>query len=415
MTETSKIGVFMWFDKKIEAYANINYEINSIYCNKYNYGLIKSDVRRCPERKPHWERIPLLLEHFEDFDYLIWIDADAHFYIDSPPIKNVIDYYPDKLFIFSGDTDVSHMLTCEINSGFFIVKSNEESRNILIKWLNDEKLFESPKLSMRIFGSNKWNDQAVIRLMYSENILDLKDNSIVIQYGILQHFNKTDKLKSKKYGLIDKPFVYHCTNRSNMLFENRVKISKEYFTRIFTNKYKDLIHPKIQLSKSVIDDILLLNCENKKMLVFGLGYDSELWYNFASKNVFFIENNKDYINLNKNIPSENIVFYSYSGINVKNSFHLRHEEINAFQIPEKIMENAPFDIILIDGPNGYNDNCPGRLLPIFWSKNYLSKEGTIIYIDDSNRNLERKSINTYFMDNKKQYFKDRLGTIKVYV
>jgi hypothetical protein len=412
MTEGKKIAVLMWFDKNIKDYADINYEINDIYCKKYGYTLIKSDVRRCPERKPHWERIPLLLENFEEFDYLIWIDADAHFYVDSPPITNVIDTHSDKLIIFSGDKDAGKVIKCEINSGFFIVKTCEESKNILIKWLTDENLFKSPLLSQGIFGANKWNDQAIIRLMYNKNIVSIKDNSIIIEYGVLQHFFKSDKLKSKQYDLIDKPFVYHCTNGTNMFFENRVKASNNYLA---LHKYSRFIHPNIQLSKDVIHDILGINCENKKMLVFGLGYDSELWYNFANQNVFFIEHNKEYINLNKNIPSKNIAFYSYSGISVKKSYHLTKEQIDAFKLPQSIIENAPYDIILIDGPNGSDIRCPGRLLPIFWSKKYLSKQGTIIYVDDVNRDLEKKCVNKYFANNKKTYFSDRLGTMKIYV
>ena len=131
MTETNanKIGIFMWFDDKIKEYADINYKINTIYCDKYGYTLITSNTRRYPNRKPHWERLPLLLEYFDTFDYLIWIDADAHFYIDSPPITNVIDTYPDKLFIFSGDTDIkqNEKLSVHINSGFFIILFNPSS------------------------------------------------------------------------------------------------------------------------------------------------------------------------------------------------------------------------------------------------------------------------------------------------
>ena len=33
------------------------------------------------------------------------------------------------------------------------------------------------------------------------------------------------------------------------------------------------------------------------MLVFGLGYDSKMWYN-GNKNTYFIESNDEYISLN---------------------------------------------------------------------------------------------------------------------
>ena len=411
-----KIGVFMWYDNKIKDYANINYQINKIYCEKYGYTLIKSDKRLCPERKPHWERLPLLLEYFDKYDYLIWIDADAHFYIDSPPILNVINDYPNKLFIFSGDTDVYNIkYNCIINSGFFIVKQSEKSKLILNTWLTDNNLFKSKELSKFIFGNNQWNDQAVLRLMYSENINNITDNSIIIDYGILQHFNKTEKFTNKIYGLQNKPFIYHSTNGSNMIFENRVKNSKEYVSNIpniILENYKQFINSNIQIAKPVISDILLC-CQNKKMLVFGLGYDSKLWYNATNKNTYFVENNQQYIDLNKNIDSNNIIFYQYNGITVESSLNLTDDKIDMFKIPQKLLELAPFDIILVDGPSGNNNKCPGTLLPIYWSKKYLSKEGTIIYVDDSTRGLEKKCINKYFADNKKIYFKYKLGTIKI--
>jgi hypothetical protein len=417
--ENLKIGIFMWFDDNIKEYASINYAINQIYCDKYGYTLIKSNIRNCPKRKPHWERIPLLLDNFDNFDYLIWIDSDAHFYIDGPPILNVINNHLDKSFIFSGDTDISENknITCEINSGFFIVKNCEFSKEVLNKWLHDEDLFKSPKLSNSIFGTNKWNDQGVLRIMYSENILDLCNKSIIIDYAILQHFNKTDSLEEKIYGLEDKPFVYHCTNGKNIDFNIRVKKSKEYYESYknsFIKKFNQFINPNIQISKKVIADILM-NCENKKMLVFGLGYDSDLWYNSTNKNTFFVEDNPKYIALNKNIDANNIIYYQYKGINVKNSLKLTEEQIDGIKPPEEIIALAPFDIILIDGPTGFDDGCPGRLLPIFWSKKYLSKQGTLVYVDDASRNLEKKCINKYWLNNTKLYFKDRLGSMKISV
>ena len=69
---------------------------------------------------------------------------------------------------------------------------------------------------------------------------------------------------------------------------------------------------KIQLHKNVINDIFVNIKPNNKMLVFGLGYDSKMWYEGNNKNTFFIENKDEYIQLNiKNIPSENIIKYDY--------------------------------------------------------------------------------------------------------
>ena len=405
MTNSSfKIGIFMWYDEKIEKYAEINYKINQIYCEKYGYILIKSDKRLYSERKPHWERIPLLLNNFDDFDYLVWIDADAYFYIDSPPITNIINEYPDKIFFFSEDSCCRKIkFINQLNSGVFIVKNCSDGKQILTTWGYDDNLF---KLNNGKFG---WNDQAILIDMYAKNINNIVNISNVIKYGVLQQFDQKYNLPSKSFGLTNKPFIFHMAGLPR---DRRIELSNKYYDDIIINIYKQYINTNIQLDSKVIRDILV-NCENKKMLVFGLGYDSELWYNATNKNTFFIENNKKYIDLNKNINSDNIIFYSYSNITVKSSFKLTDNQIENYSIPQQLLDNAPYDIILIDGPNGFDDNCPGRLLPIFWSSKYFSKKTTVIYIDDATRPLEKKCINKYFLNKPKTYFTNRLGTIKI--
>jgi hypothetical protein len=169
----------------------------------------------------------------------------------------------------------------------------------------------------------------------------------------------------------------------------------------------------IQTDKLIINDICnnVFN-KNKKMLVFGLGYDSELWYNSTNKNTYFIENYDEYININKNINSSNIIKYIYN-TKVKTSFELTDNEIHQYSIPEILIKLAPFDIIYIDGPVGANNETPGRLLPIFWSKEYLSKPDTLIYIDDSRRPLEKYCIDKYFKNNEKIEFNVRGGCMKI--
>ena len=177
------------------------------------------------------------------------------------------------------------------------------------------------------------------------------------------------------------------------------------------NNYYD---KRIQTDKQIINDIANeVYGKNKKMLVFGLGYDSNLWYNLTNRNTFFVEDNKKYIEKNKDISDDKIIQYDYEGITVRNSFNMTDEQIQSFIIPDKIIKNAPYDIIYIDGPTGYTQDKPGRLLPIFWSKTMLSKEDSIVYIDDSNRYLERECINIYFKDFKKIMFNVRDGCMKI--
>ena len=69
---------------------------------------------------------------------------------------------------------------------------------------------------------------------------------------------------------------------------------------------------KIQIHKNVIQDVFTHIKPDTKMLGFGLGYDSKMWYEGNNKNTYFVENKDEYINLNKNdIPLNNIIKYNY--------------------------------------------------------------------------------------------------------
>jgi len=163
--------------------------------------------------------------------------------------------------------------------------------------------------------------------------------------------------------------------------------------------------PKILIGKNVIEDVLSNITPDTKMLVFGLGYDSKMWYNATNKKCFFVENNDSYINLNKNdIDSANIIKYNYT-TKCATCLNLKDEEIQKFEVPCTLLENGPFDIIIIDGPIGYGGG-PGRLIPTYWSS-VLTKPGTLVYMDDSSRPIEKYCISKYYEKNVKHVFKYR--------
>jgi len=174
----------------------------------------------------------------------------------------------------------------------------------------------------------------------------------------------------------------------------------------------DFYNKSIQISKKVIEDVFSNFTPNTKMLVFGLGYDSKMWYN-GNKNTYFIESNDEFINLNKNdIPTSNIIKYEYKNINVRDSFKMSVDDINKYIIPEKIKNLGPFDIIIIDGPEGWEGSKPGRLIPYYWAT-LLSNKGTIIYGDDSSRELENYCINKFFKNKEQILFSERHGCMKI--
>jgi hypothetical protein len=155
----------------------------------YGYDMIKSDVVRT-EFTANWERFPLLINHISDYDYVMWVDCDAIFLKNCPPITNLINKYPDKLFIFSADVD--SRCDSDLNSGVIIVKSSPQSAKLL------KEMYTNPILTRYANGYqgyfDNWDypgynqDQGAIRFMLSQNHCSLKEVSVVVPYGVLQLF-----------------------------------------------------------------------------------------------------------------------------------------------------------------------------------------------------------------------------------
>lgn len=201
----------MFYDDNIKNYGKINYEINKKYCEKYNIEIILSNNKKINNKHSAWERIPLLLDNISNFDYLIWIDADAFFYNDANNIIDIINNNSNVNFIFSNDIGNNN-----INTGIFIIKNSQYSIDFLNRWLYDEELYTNNPYP-------HWWDQGVLIYMFDNNILEIKQNSIQFEYGVLQHFYENDKL-------INKTYIFHLAGRDS---KTRYETSKKYYDILF--------------------------------------------------------------------------------------------------------------------------------------------------------------------------------------
>ncbi len=208
-TKTMKVCLLMFYDDAIKNYGDINYAINKKYCEKYNIDIIVSHTNKYFRRHSAWARLPLILENIEHYDYLIWIDADALLYNDATNIIDIIKENIDYNFIFSNDIGNNN-----INTGIFIVKKSQYSIDFLHKWAYDNDLYVNNPYP-------GWWDQGVLIDMFNQNILDIKNNSVSFEYGILQHF-----YENELSGFSKKPLAFHLAGRSN---EVRFNTFKKYF------------------------------------------------------------------------------------------------------------------------------------------------------------------------------------------
>lgn len=180
--------------------------------------------------------------------------------------------------------------------------------------------------------------------------------------------------------------------------------------------FEKFFNKNIQLSEKFIKSLLfeIIN-KNKKVLIFGMGYDSLLWYKANNcKNIFFIEDNDNYIKLNHKIKKKCVVKYNYRNVSVRESLQ---NKINPsiYNLPKRIEKNKPFDLILIDGPQGYSEKSYGREIPYYWSRHKLMHKKTKIYLDDINRPLEFHLLKKYFLDFQMKYFAEREGSACVFL
>ena len=208
-----RICVIMYYNDNIKNYGNINYIINKKYCDKYGLSIILStNQSKYNNRHSAWDRLPLLLDNITKYDYLMWIDADAFFYNDANNICDIINNNIDAEFIFSNDFGDKN-----INTGFLIIKNSQYSIDFLTKWAYDEELYNNNPYPL-------WWDQGVLIDMFNKNILDIKTKSILIDYGILQHFNQHELTQ-----LNSKPYVFHLAGKSN---DFRFETSKKYLEEL---------------------------------------------------------------------------------------------------------------------------------------------------------------------------------------
>ena len=112
-------------------------------------------------------------------------------------------------------------------------------------------------------------------------------------------------------------------------------------------------------------------------LIFGAGFDSELWYRSTEGNIMILEEMPELV---AQVP--NAAHYLFAS--------KMDQWCPVPDVPQVI--NKPWDFILIDGPGGYDKNCPGRQIPVAWAQELARKA---IFVHDYERPWERALCDKY--------------------
>ena len=291
MSLTKNIAVCSWYDDGAKSYGDITKQINLKWANdqnayyeritkdppesesqtKYVFDIYTSEdpyTEFIENKKPHWNRIPMLKEYLYkktgdeyDYQYVMWLDADACFRIDNSYkdlFESIVSKYECKDIIFSADRDeyfpffavffafflivvimtiyylympynklfffsvisifiigmiilliwgtVKYNNDWCLNSGVIIMKNTEYSRKIVNYWMSTDCYVKRIK---------PWQDQGCLRYCFVKNINNIRNKSVILEFGVLQRFQYTEKQES---------LAIHFTNKDK---SKRVKLLNE--------------------------------------------------------------------------------------------------------------------------------------------------------------------------------------------
>jgi len=125
---------------------------------------------------------------------------------------------------------------------------------------------------------------------------------------------------------------------------------------------------------------------NKNFLVFGTGYDSNLWRYINKKGkIIFLENDPNWIDSNES----DVLKVNYT-CKRNHAFNLLHEFLKGNDaplqmiLPDKVIKTE-WDVIFVDSPW---DGDHGRMQSIFAASQLSTPSKTHIFLHDCNRPIE---------------------------
>jgi hypothetical protein len=192
-----KIVVFQFYTSNV-AYGHYSETINEKYCNEKGYTYIcekdSSKINTIVEgRSLHWGKVKLVQEvlNTSDFDYVLFLDADAIVSDFNQRIEDFIDGRYDMVFA----EDIGHHSS--MNTGVFLSKNSEWTKNFFNTWWESGEIFKG-KDSQDLFIMEEnlekvgyfkhalWHEQTCITLLY-RNDDDIKNHIKVISNRSFNH------------------------------------------------------------------------------------------------------------------------------------------------------------------------------------------------------------------------------------
>jgi hypothetical protein len=140
-TMQTKIASVSYSTSGILDYGAYSMAVNTFYSEVNSYGmrlLTPEDGARYEPRDERWNKVKILLDALNpetgwgrQLEYILWLDSDLIFLDIGMKIEEIMENYKSYDILFSADPQLENGV---VNSGLFIVKNNEWSRQFLHDW-----------------------------------------------------------------------------------------------------------------------------------------------------------------------------------------------------------------------------------------------------------------------------------------
>lgn len=129
-----KIALLHLSTPNIQEYARHSVKNISAYAEKHDYGLIVYDKIIFPDVPPCWNKICAILHNLNQYEWIIWIDADAIITNFDTTLESIITPHQDYDLLVC--LDIYWQVQC-INSGVMMVKNTQWTKQLFTKvWKN---------------------------------------------------------------------------------------------------------------------------------------------------------------------------------------------------------------------------------------------------------------------------------------
>jgi hypothetical protein len=329
----NKINIGLCFLNIGEKYKQITYwsRQNKIsYCNYHGYDFIEDESVYNKNKPIPWTKIPLLLKYINNYDYIVWIDADILIMNKNIKIEDFINLYSHSDIICGSDWRM-------INTGVMIIKCSDFSKEFIAS------------IETNVYDPNEdknerylnWEQGSFINL-YDKNFMDCVNHIVVttstdmnsywfnyfpghfvlhfagvrgelLQYLIRDYYperldSDSDESYNSRMEWLAGPVREHLDNKLKNEKENEVKHLYAYRAMLDQFKiYHYDIWKKIRLGNNYDGGHVIPDLPYSKLYSFGISYNMAFDKNFVEK----YKNSTAYVfdNTRNNLPS-----YDYSKI-----------------------------------------------------------------------------------------------------